>query len=297
MDGPPLRSSTGNESADALLQRVVKDFENGFQGRIGSYWLVGSYAEGKALPTSDIDIGVIFKGEFESGEEGRARDLSRALSGIGDVRVDIALMSEAGLHSKGARYVPTLKLGGLLIFGEDIRDRVSMPPMDVYARGVAEVALRFFARIRNLELAIYPLAYPDPEGQFFGYEEVRIPELYPPGVDVGTRELVVTLGRAAAAVVAARGAGYVPTRDECLRLYHDCVGDPWASFLYEVHEKCRERWAYRVPDNEADRRILHELCRRALYFENHAFLILLDAFPMGLTSSSPEGRPLFDTAD
>ena len=66
MGAPRLLAPTGDRSTDALLQRGVADFEKAFPGRVRGYYVVGSRADGSALPASDIDMRIIFKGCFVS---------------------------------------------------------------------------------------------------------------------------------------------------------------------------------------------------------------------------------------
>jgi hypothetical protein len=57
-----LLSQIGVEQADETAQRSVDLFEQRFPGRVRGYYLVGSYAVGEAIATSDVDIVALFKG-------------------------------------------------------------------------------------------------------------------------------------------------------------------------------------------------------------------------------------------
>ncbi len=44
----------------------------------------------------------------------------------------------------------------------------------------------FLTRVlRGVNVATYPLSYPDPAGEFYGYDTIRISPWYPPGTARG----------------------------------------------------------------------------------------------------------------
>lgn len=51
--------------------------------------------------------------------------------------------------------------------------------------------------------------------------------------------------------------------------YRQHIGDAWAAHLEAIHRQCRLQWGYRIPETEAERELLRELCRTELAFENH----------------------------
>ena len=69
MESVALLDSTGNDKADAILQNIVGIYERAFPNRIRSYYVVGSYADGTAVSTSDIDACIVFKDEFRNNHE------------------------------------------------------------------------------------------------------------------------------------------------------------------------------------------------------------------------------------
>ena len=64
MDTISLFNSTGNQQVDDILRGVIGISEIVFPNRIRGYYLTGSYANSYALPTSDIDMTIVFKGSF-----------------------------------------------------------------------------------------------------------------------------------------------------------------------------------------------------------------------------------------
>lgn len=59
MDTITLLSSTGDPSVDRLLRGVIGRFEAAFPARIRCHYLKGSYTDGSAVATSDLDLAVV----------------------------------------------------------------------------------------------------------------------------------------------------------------------------------------------------------------------------------------------
>src|SRR5262249_19669289 len=51
-----LCCSTGSERADTILRGLIGIWEIVFPDRIRGYYLAGSYSNGSATPTSDLDL-------------------------------------------------------------------------------------------------------------------------------------------------------------------------------------------------------------------------------------------------
>jgi hypothetical protein len=104
--------------------------------------------------------------------------------------------------------------------------------------------------------------------QFRGYDlrELRLPG----GIRAkSTKELVVSSGWAATALIALEAGQYVANKGDCIRIYGKCIGDAWTGLLEEIHGRCRVEWGYLIPEQDTDRKLLWDLCERALGFENH----------------------------
>lgn len=262
---------TGNGRVDAILRGVIGIFETLFPGRIRGYYLTGSFHDGSATPLSDIDLLILFSGGFvDEGEEETACRTAEYCSLLSPIELDLVPLSEP--VSFPLRAV-SLKRASRLLYGEDVRDQIPLPPLDAYVRQVMRVASQVVARLRpDLSVLTFPLDYPHPEAEFFGYDrrEMTVPD----GTLVPcTKDLVLAAGLAAAAIVAWRAGCYVAGKSDCLKLYREQIGDPWTGFLEEVYQRCRSQWGYRVPEEPAGRAVLRSLCQQALAFENH-FLAL-----------------------
>ena len=117
-----------------------------------------------------------------------------------------------------------------------------------------------------------PLGYPDPRGEFYGYDcrAVRLPD---GGEARSTRNLIRTTGWAATALVAHRAGRYVARKRDCHAIYRETIGDEWGDLLADIYTQCRAEWNYLIPDDAADRRRLRAICERTLAFENHFLAI------------------------
>ena len=275
MSDVTLLSSTGNRAIDAILEGVVDIFEVVFADRVRGYYIVGSYADGSALPTSDIDGFILFKDDFiDERERDKAWRLVRSCARIITPDFDVLPMGERTLLRLGS---VNLNLDSLLVFGEDVRHRIPLPQIDSYARILMHDVYRFLSRVRgNPPYLTYPLNYPDPEGELYGYDcrQVRAAN---GTLGPGTKELINCVGKAALAIVTLKAKVHVKNKNDYLAQYKVHVNDEWTAVLQDVYAKCRNAWNYFVPEDEEGRRQLKELCERTLAFENH-FLAPVQSF-------------------
>ena len=161
-----------------------------------------------------------------------------------------------------------IKAGSLLIYGEDIRDQISLPPLDQSIRDVMFRAyvFCFTDRLRlNLKARVYPLDYPDPSDEFYGYTYKG-----------GTTVFISVVSAVATAIVASKAKKYVFTKNDSLKLYKKYINDEWTVLLEAASEKIRKQWEYQIPENRDERQQLREICRQALAFENHFLIIYKD---------------------
>jgi predicted nucleotidyltransferase len=264
-----LQASTGSAEADKIIADVVSSFAAAMAGRVRGFYVAGSYAEGKPVPGSDIDLIVVLR---EKSDEELARGVSEACVARSPVRLDLVALTAEALAERFIPLVPAFKMGTLLVAGEDVRDELSLPPLAAYAAAWADRARRFMSRIRRVEVeTIRPsLGYPDPRGEFFGYDRATIAEWYPPSTTRSTKELVAIVGSAATSLIALRGGAYVPTKGRCAPLYAEHIGDEWTGLVSKVHAFCRERLGYGVPEILHERIELRAICAKVLGFERHA---------------------------
>jgi predicted nucleotidyltransferase len=129
--GSPL-SPTGHEAVDEALRQTIAAFEAAFPGRVRGYYMEGSYADGTGIATSDLDLTVVFRGAFhDEAERSRAERLGDERAARSALELDVEVADEARLAG-GVK--PTFKEGSRLVYGEDIRDRLALLPIDAWAR-------------------------------------------------------------------------------------------------------------------------------------------------------------------
>lgn len=251
--------STGQLQIDDTIRGIIGIFEAAFPTRIRSYYLVGSYADSSATPLSDIDIRIIFKDDFTAGEEEKMRQVRHYCRLISPIPIDCPPLSEARLlHDVNWLHEPLgIKSDGQLLYGEEIRDSFGEPEFSAYVRNVTAVPVQRFARIRQQDGLSFPLTYPDPTGEFFGYDDETGPAW---GKVPGTKGLVHMIGFAATCLIAFQSERIVTRKSDWLRLYKETIGDEWAPFLEDLYRKCKETWLYRIPENKDERHQLREIC-------------------------------------
>ena len=276
-----LLVSTGDPVVDDVLRGVVGLYELVFPGRVRGYYLKGSYASGTAVATSDVDVEILFRGSLDGAELDKAEALIASCRLLSSVGLDLGPAGEDAFLQPGA---PDLKLGdgsdlllgSRLLYGEDIRDRIALPPVRVWARSLMYGQPSFMARIRGgTPVLQYPLGYPDARGDFLGYDRAAVK--CRDGVSrPSTKDLVRIVTGAASAIAAWRGDRYVVSKSQSVAAYRDVVGGAWAGFVEEIDARCRAEWTYLVPEQPAARQRLRALCERALAFENHFLECLRD---------------------
>jgi hypothetical protein len=279
-----LLSATGDPVIDAIIRGIVGRFETSFPDRIRAYYLIGSYADGTAVGTSDIDLKIIFKDSLAAGAEEQAvQQLVQECARESPVDLDVVSFGEDAALAVGD---VDIKLASTLLYDDDIRERMPLLPIEVWARALLHGLLRFMMRARGNPLCLtFPLDYPDPAGEFYGYDRRRL-RSRDGGMHNTTKDLVRIVGGAASALVGWRTGRYVARKSECVAAYRESINDEWTDLVAAVDEVCRVEFGYRVPADGESRRRLRALCERALRFENH-FLGQYRAFALHELTQPP----------
>jgi hypothetical protein len=271
MSSSTLLFSTGKDLADEILGGVIGIWESVFPGRVRGYYLFGSYSTRTAESSSDLDLAILFKDRFQdTAETDQAQRLCECLEAMNPaITVDMFYISEDSVQQADRVGVALrLKRSSLLLYGQDTRHHITAEVDERYVRDSMHIPYygSRFGR-PDLEVLTFPLDYPDPHGEFFGYDGWRLDNRHRRGL----RMLVVIVSRIATALVALHAGQYVGDKQESAQLYRTCINDEWAELVEQVYACCKTRWGYRVPRDAGDREHLRALCRRALAFENHFF--------------------------
>ncbi len=269
-----LLYTTGNSQVDSILREAIGAFLAAFPSRIRSAYLVGSYADGSAVALSDIDLRVVFAADFlDVDEEQRFRVVRQYCRDLSSIPLDCPPLSEQRLLNDPAwsHEAISIKCASQHLYGEDLRPLLALPDLEIYTRQVDRAASRFFARIHLIETVAYPLTYPDPDGEFYGYvDDGRMPAAVPVDPDFASTKLLVHIvGFAATGLLAHQAGRMVVKKGDWLAAYREAIHDEWTPFLDQLYSLCRQAWGYRVPVDPDDRQVLRELCAQTLAFENH----------------------------
>jgi hypothetical protein len=260
-----LLHGAGVANIDQVLCQVVCTFEAAFPNRIRGYYVGGSYANGSHVPTSDLDLFIVFREAFAEGERARAERLGRHCARTSAAELELPITDEASLVGVNRM---ALKMDSALVYGEDVRDQIPLLQMADYVRQVSYRPLSYIgAVLRDSETLTFPVDYPDPQGVFYGYDREMGP--YTGTRTRGTKWLVVNVCWIATALIAIQARQYVAGKSHCAHRYRECVGDKWTGLVSAIYERCKLRWAYRIPGDRDGRRQLKALCRQTLGFENH----------------------------
>src|SRR5687768_3418580 len=187
-----LHFSTGDETIDRVMRGYIAAFEAAFPGRLHCFVIAGGYAEGTATPLSDIDGGPVFRGPMSHDEWLRAEALIHACSDLARIHLDAG----AGAHDRLYRWRETgdiwvtrhaveqryySKLAYRVIWGEDYREGVLLPPFEYWVRACffgpqhLGSAASFIAAARvgsrandPADVALtYPVTHPEPDDPSF----------------------------------------------------------------------------------------------------------------------------------
>jgi hypothetical protein len=282
-----LLNSTGVFEVDRIIGEVIRLGEYHFPGRIRGYYLVGSYAVGEAVATSDIDIVVVFKDSLTPEEKQGLASFKEECYQLYPLGIDITPVGEVQLLSTGGVRFQT---ASLLMYGEDLRAAVPKKPVEEHIRDSMYAQYRLFARVRgNPPRLTFPLDYPNPAGEFYGYDcrQMRLPD----GTShAGIKDLVLNVLCPAEALILLKAGKYVVNgnwKSECVTQYRIWINDEWAELVEAIAFYGRQQWAYLVPASTPDRQLLRHLCQRALGFENH----FLTRYKEYLLSVLPQEEP------
>jgi hypothetical protein len=294
MSSRALAYVTGHPQIDRALQGMIDILEAVFPGRIRAYYLVGSYADGSAAPVSDVDVRAVFQDDFvDKAELERFLHIRQALRRLSSVPIDMPPLSEARLrHDENWLHETiSIKQASCFLHGEDIGASLPDPEFHAYVRNVTAAPVLFFTKLHgNVARLLFPLDYPDPGGEFYGYDTLG-GSLAPEKI-ADTKMLVHCAGFAATCLIALDAGRIVVKKSDWLPLYQTTVNDEWTGFLTSLYEQCKTAWGYRIPEHATERALLRELCRRMLAFENH-YLERYCRYLLGELASLEPARQIF----
>ena len=286
--------TTGLQQLDDLLCGLISLFEMEFPTCIRSYYLGGSYSDGTAVGqdrspnSSDVDLFVIFRSTVQEAEIALFNRLLATFQLTSPILIDAHAYSENDLlHQPRPESTQTsflnalIKVAGTLIYGDDLS--AELPPVSFprYVLDVIESGLFHLGIPRQREAITYPLltplvpplAYPNPEGEFYGYDVVPAR----PDAPRGTRVLVAITAWIATLILALETGRYAGQKSQSMRLCKEYLPTDWRTQLVTtINDICKSKWGYALPDSSEDRKRLRSLCRDVLPLENEYLRLCRD---------------------
>lgn len=271
--------------AEKAILEVISRFEAAFPAATISYYVEGSHADGSAIPTSDLDLIIVFGSMMNEAEESKANQLMTQLESDSPIELDIELAEQSQLRQSAN---PMFKLGSVLIYGEEIRETIPLMPIDLWARERMHAAywllINVFERPKPVRA---PLDFPKPEALYLGY--VNRPMQLGDGSKVmTTRNLIRVTGWMTTARIAYEAKKYVVRKRECYSTYKQAIGDEWTELLGRIDQRCRTEWHYRIPANVAEQQELRSILEQVLDYENHFLAVYRRFLLQALASSDAE---------
>jgi hypothetical protein len=174
-----------------------------------------------------------------------------------------------------------IRVAGVLIYGDDLSSDLPSVPFARYVLDVIESGLFHIGIPRQREELAYPLiaplvpplAYPDPSGEFYGYDAVPAR----PDMPRGTRVFVGLTAWIATLILALETGQYAAQKSQSIQLCKKYLpDDPRTQLAVAIMDLCKGTWGYALPDRAEDRQRLRELCREALALENDYLRLVHD---------------------
>ena len=264
-----LIQTTGYTPIDQILHGTITLFAMTFPKHMQAAYVVGSYAYGYAVPNSDLDLWLFFKEGMSAKAYAHARRLRACCSNISTIKLDIDLVvgPPYDMLPHWANLYTQVKLGGLLIYGQDIREQIPDIPMQEYIRYYMHVASLKTELFRQQTPLTYPLHAPAPQDPFYGY--TTLPTAPPEQREPSTKAFITCLANMTNALVALQTHTYVKHKTYAFELHQSLINDQWSQFVCDAYTTCKDHWHYRIPSTSPEQNQLTVFCRRMLDYENH----------------------------
>ena len=281
-----LCTTSGIERIDNILRGLINLCEASFPARIRSYYLGGSYSDGTAVGhslspnSSDVDLFVIFRGTVKQAEHATFHSIITECQLNSPIQVDAHAYSEDDLlHQPRPKATQTSFLNALIqvasvhVYGDDIRALLPLVPFSRYVLDVIESGVFHLSIPRPRQHIAYPLvtplvpplAYPNPAGEFYGYDIVPAR----PDAPHGTRVLVAITAWIATLILALETGRYAGQKSQCMRLCKEYLpNNKRTQLVTTIYDTCKGKWGYALPVSAADRELFCNLCHDTLSLEN-----------------------------
>lgn len=279
----PLLASTGVQKVDDIIRGVIGLYDRFFPNRIRSAYIRGSYASGFAVPTSDIDLELIWKDTPTDEEWVLNRQVRHLCELISPIEISVGLWD-------GPPDDSCFKFDCLCIYGEDVTNQMGAAPVEDYIRFSFGTQLMRDVRLWDLDtypqdypprisdreerrilsagMLVYPLDFPDPDGEFYGYNQRLNLSLYSEP-EIGVKDLIQGIFECILPLAAQKVNRHIHNKEDAFQVFAKECQTEFSDFITEVWQVVRGEWHYRVPTNTTDRNRLRDLCSQFLNLENY----------------------------
>lgn len=302
-----LHATTGIAYLDTLLERLIILCEQSFPTRIRGYYLGGSNSDGTAVGhdrssnSSDVDVFVIFYGTVTEEESATFQRIVAESQLTSPVQIDAHAYSEDDLLRRPrpqTSFLSALIQGAsMLLYGDDMR--ADLPPvqfshyvLDVIESGVFHLGIprqRESLAYPLVTPLVFPLSYPDPTGEFYGYDAVPAR----PKAPRGTRVLVALTAWIATLILALETGHPAGQKSQCIRLCKEHLShDKRAQLAVTIYDLCKGTRGYVLPEHAADREHLRGLCQDTLALENEYLRLTHDYLLAQLRHGDMQGKQM-----
>lgn len=265
METLELAFSTRNQQVDAILRGTIGLLEILLPGRVRACYLHGSFIDGTGIETSDIDLFLVARATFSKQEREKIQALMHNCALFSPLMVEIIALDEASVLRDGHFRI---QAASQLLWGDDLRAEMPAQTLEQYVRMYARFPFVYIApMLRQTERLVAPLTYPQPTGEFYGYDQQALPPRNEPRHNI--KKLVTGVCWAATLLLAWQAGKTVPGKHASVQMYRECINDEWATFIEEMYTWGNQRWRYLVPQNSDERQHLREMCAQTLAFEQH----------------------------
>lgn len=256
-----LHHPVRNQTVYSLVAEVIETLEQTFSQRILGYYLTGSAVTETMVAGSDLDVIVVFSGDFIGNEAAACRELGKMWLPKPAYELDLEPACEADLLREGAT---GLKLTAVFLYGTDIREQVPWEPLANFRRDVAAGFVEYASDLCDGAPLAFPLSYPDAQHPFWGYAQTD------------TRLVLKTILIGATLRVLLETGVRCGSKADAIVKYRQYIGDHWSEWLANLHQMCKLTWGYQIPTASAEREQLRQLLQPVLEFENEMGFLAKD---------------------
>jgi predicted nucleotidyltransferase len=265
---------TNQPKIDAQIERFIDFAINFFKLEIVSIYLIGSYIDNSAIPSSDLDIAIVYKNEKPGEIDKISKFFSKASKDLFKTEIDLYLISVK--HIKNLDPVQLLtreavinvKIASQLIYGSDIRDLIHLPDSSAYINLTINTPFHFISKIRGFAQPFDKnkfLEFPDPADYYYGYLSF---------VDKNNEstksKLVLSLiGWICTCLVAIKSEQMIGKKSDVYKNYKKYVNDKWTPYVEQAYRFIRQELEYKLPQQERHKKEMRDLCFKLLKFERN----------------------------